>query len=82
MVPEYISEHQLPHRTAYRQLSRQPMSNIWAQHFDNYYGDAWLRHYNVREYADFYGLNVTTARQYLFNFPIGLFDPMLIKPWM
>lgn len=22
------------------------------------------------------------ARQYLFNFPIGLFDPMLIKPWM
>lgn len=22
------------------------------------------------------------ARQYLFNFPTGLFDPMLIKPWM
>lgn len=81
-VQEYISEHQLPQRTAYRQLSRQPMSDIWAQHFDNYYSDAWLRHCNVREYADFYSLNVTTARQYLFNFPIGLFDPMLIKPWM
>ena len=81
-VQEYIAEHQLPQRTALRQLSRYPMSDIWAKHFDKYYSGAWLRNCNVREYADFYDLNVTTARQYLFNFPKGLFDPMLIKPWM
>ncbi|MDW4578761.1 hypothetical protein [Atlantibacter hermannii] len=81
-VQEYITEYQLPQRTAYRQLSRRPMDAIWAEHFDKYYTGAWLRNCNVREYADFYDLNATTARQYLFNFPKGLFDPMLIKPWM
>nr|WP_024966941.1 hypothetical protein [Pantoea sp. IMH] len=79
---EYIVENQLPQRTAHRQLSRRPMNEIWAQHFDKYYSGAWLRNCNVREYADFYDLNVTTARQYLFNFPKGLFDPMLIKAWL
>lgn len=81
-VQEYIAKHQLPQRTAQRQLSRRSMSDFWAQHFDRYYTGAWLRNFNVREYADFYGLNITTARQYLFNFPKGLFNPMLIKPWI
>jgi len=81
-VQKYITEHLLPQRTEHRQLSRYPMDAIWTKHFDKYYTGAWLRNYNVREYADFYDLNVTTARQYLFSFPRGLFDPMLIKPWI
>ncbi|MDE1482162.1 hypothetical protein [Xenorhabdus bovienii] len=81
-VKDYIIANNITHKSAMRQLSRRMMSKFWAEHYENYYANFWPAGFTVSAYARHYDLSETTARQYLFAFPRGLFSPSLIKDWM
>lgn len=81
-VGEYIVKYQLTQKSAARQLSRRPMSAEWGQYFDIYYQSWWPEGYSVSDFAKAAGLKETTARQHLYDFPEGIIDPMLLKPFL
>ncbi|MGD2922947.1 hypothetical protein ACP80Y_20765 [Escherichia coli] len=58
------------------------MSAEWGQYFDIYYQGWWPEGYSVSDFAKAAGLKETTARQYLYDFPEGIIDPMLLKPFL
>lgn len=81
-VETYIEKYQLSQRSAARQLLRKPMGEYWSRCFDIYYKGWWPKGYTVSDFAYAAKLKESTVRQYLFDFPSGLFNPMLIKPYL
>lgn len=49
---------------------------------DIYYQRWWPEGYSVSDFANAAKLKETTVRQYLFDFPPGLFAPMPLKPYL
>jgi len=82
-VHDYMKTNELDSKMAARQLQRRGMSDFWSHHFDDYYQQYWTQGYTVASYCRKYGLNVSTARRYLVDFPhSGLINPFVLKPWL
>ena len=81
-VTDYVAKHQLTQKSAVRQLSRRSMSEEWGAYFDAYYQSWWPKGYSVSDFAKAEGLKETTARQYLFDFPEGIIEPLLLKQFL